>query len=114
MGAGGIGVRATVNLRPVTQWKRSPPMSGWHLCHSHEYVVPPSIGHTGNARHGPAFYMATLSMVQHNPLIKNFCTRLPTAGKPEKAPVEKDQSFNPDYARVEKLLNRPLPYLHSF
>ena len=40
----------------------------------------PTIGHTGNGRLRTAFYMATLSAAQHNPLIKAFYTRLRTAG----------------------------------
>jgi Transposase IS116/IS110/IS902 family len=44
----------------------------------------PSIGHTGNGRLRTAFYMATLSAAQHNPVIKAFYTRLRAAGKPEK------------------------------
>jgi transposase len=74
----------------------------------------PSIGHTGNGRLRTAFYMATLSAVQHNPVIKTFYTRLRTAGKPEKvarcaaarkllhlawAVVKKDQGFDPHYAK---------------
>ena len=74
----------------------------------------PSIGHTGNGRLRTAFYMATLSAAQHNPMIKAFYTRLRAAGKPEKvarcaaarkllhiawAVVTKDQWFDPSYAR---------------
>jgi transposase len=74
----------------------------------------PAIGHTGNGRLRTAYYMATLSAVQHNPVIKTFYTRLRTAGKPEKvarcaaarkllhlawAVVKKDQPFDPDYVR---------------
>jgi transposase len=77
----------------------------------------PAIGHTGNGRLRTAFYMATLSAVQHNPVIKTFYTRLRTAGKPEKvarcaaarkllhlawAVVKKDQPFDPHYTRGEK------------
>jgi len=40
----------------------------------------PTIGHTGNGRLRTAFYMATLSAAQHNPLIKAFYTRFRTAG----------------------------------
>jgi len=73
----------------------------------------PSIGHTGNGRLRTAFYMATLSAAQHNPVIKTFYTRLREAGKPEKvarcaaarkllhiawAVVKKDQPFDPNYA----------------
>jgi transposase len=74
----------------------------------------PAIGHTGNGRLRTAFYMATLSAVQHNPVIKTFYTRLRMAGKPEKvarcaaarkllhlawAVVKKDQPFDPYYVR---------------
>ena len=77
----------------------------------------PAIGHTGNGRLRTAYYMATLSAVQHNPVIKTFYTRLRTAGKPEKvarcaaarkllhlawAVVKKDQPFDPYYVRREK------------
>jgi transposase len=73
----------------------------------------PSIGHTGNGRLRTAFYMATLSAAQHNPMIKAFYTRLRAAGKPEKvarcaaarkllhiawAVVTKAQWFDPNYA----------------
>jgi transposase len=44
----------------------------------------PAIGHTGNGRLRTAFYMATMSAVQHNPIIKTFYARLRVAGKPEK------------------------------
>jgi transposase len=74
----------------------------------------PAIGHTGNSRLRTAMYMATLSAVQHNPVIKTFYGRLRAAGKPEKvarcaaarkllhiawAVVKKDQAFDPCYAR---------------
>ena len=74
----------------------------------------PSIGHTGNGRLRTAFYMATLSAVQHNPILKTFYARLRAAGKPEKvarcaaarkllhiawAVVTKDQPFDPHYAQ---------------
>src|SRR2546427_4423712 len=74
----------------------------------------PAIGHTGNGRLRTAFYMATLSAVQHNPIIKAFYTRLRMAGKPEKVVrcaaarkllhvdwrvVTKDQRFDPHYAQ---------------
>ena len=74
----------------------------------------PSIGHTGNGRLRTAFYMATLSAAQHNPVIKAFYTRLREVGKPEKvarcaaarkllhiawAVVKKDQQFDPYHAR---------------
>jgi hypothetical protein len=59
-------------------------------------------------------YMATLSAVQPNPVIKTFYGRLRPAGKPEKAArcaaarkllhiawavVKKDQAFDPHHAR---------------
>jgi transposase len=74
----------------------------------------PAIGHTGNSRLRTAFYMATLSAAQHNPIIKAFYARLREAGKPEKvarcasarkllhiawAVVKKDQRFDPHYAQ---------------
>jgi transposase len=74
----------------------------------------PAIGHTGNSRLRTAFYMATLSAAQHNPIIKAFYVRLREAGKPEKvarcasarkllhiawAVVKKDQWFDPHYAQ---------------
>jgi len=74
----------------------------------------PTIGHTGNGRLRTAFYMATLSAAQHNPIIKAFYARLRAAGKPEKvarcaaarkllhiswAVVTKGQRFDPNYAR---------------
>ncbi len=36
-----------------------------------------SIGHSGHARLRHALYMATLSAIQHNPIIKAFYHRLP-------------------------------------
>lgn len=80
-------------------------LSVWHR---------PAIGHAGNGRLRTAFYMATLSAVQHNPIIKAFYARLRAAGKPEKvarcaaarkllhiswAVVTKDQQFDPNYAQ---------------
>jgi transposase len=74
----------------------------------------PSIGHTGNGRLRTAFYMATLSAGQHNPVLKTFYTRLRAAGKPEKVArcaaarkllhiasvvVTKEQLFDPHYAQ---------------
>lgn len=44
----------------------------------------PSIGQGGNARLRHALYMATLSSVQHNPVIRVFYQRLVNAGKPKK------------------------------
>jgi transposase len=72
----------------------------------------PSIGHAGNARLRRALYMASLSAVQHNPVIKPFYARLRAAGKPGKvalcaaarkllriawAVATKDQDFDPAY-----------------
>jgi len=80
-------------------------MSVWHR---------PAIGHTGNGRLWTAVYIATLSAVQHHPVIKTFYARLRTAGKPGKvarcaaarkllhlawAVVNKDQPFDPSYVR---------------
>jgi transposase len=74
----------------------------------------PAMGHTGNSRLRTARYMATLSAVQHNPIIKTFYGRLRAAGKPEKgarcaaarkllpiawALVKKDQAVDPHDAR---------------
>jgi transposase len=47
----------------------------------------PSIGQGGNARLRHALYMATLSSVQHNPVIRTFYQRLVAAGKPKKVAV---------------------------
>jgi transposase len=73
----------------------------------------PHVGHGGNARLRRALYMATLSAVQHNPVIKAFYRRLCAAGKPRKvalcaaarkllriawAVASKDQDFDPTYA----------------
>src|SRR5437764_529575 len=44
----------------------------------------PRVGHGGNARLRRAVYMATLSAVQHNQVIKAFYTRLCAALKPRK------------------------------
>jgi transposase len=75
----------------------------------------PRVGHGGNARLRRALYMATLSAVQHNPLIKRFYKRLCAAGKPRKvalcaaarkllhiawAVANKDRDFDPDYTCV--------------
>lgn len=74
----------------------------------------PSLGHTGNGRLRTAFYMATMSAVQQNPIIKTFYARLRAAGKPEKvarcaaarkllhiawAVVTKAQDFDPNYTQ---------------
>jgi transposase len=73
----------------------------------------PRVGHGGNARLRRALYMATLSAVQHNPVIKAFYRRLCAAGKPRKvalcaaarkllriawAVANNDQDFDPAYA----------------
>jgi transposase len=73
----------------------------------------PRVGHGGNARLRRALYMATLSAIQHNPVIKAFYTRLRAAGKPRKVAVcaaarkllriawavaNHDQDFDPAYA----------------
>jgi transposase len=44
----------------------------------------PRVGQGGNARLRRALYMAALSAIQHNPLIKAFYERLRAAGKPKK------------------------------
>jgi transposase len=73
----------------------------------------PRVGHGGNARLRRALYMATLSAVQHNPVIKAFYQRLCAAGKPRKvalcaaarkllriawAVATTNQDFDPAYA----------------
>jgi transposase len=75
----------------------------------------PSIGHGGNGRVRTALYMATLSAVRYNPVIKRFYTRLREAGKPAKvarcaaarklmhlafAVVTKGQDFDPSYQKL--------------
>ncbi len=72
----------------------------------------PSIGHSGHARLRQALYMATLSAIQHNPLIKAFYQRLIAKGKAKKVAIcaaarkllriawavaTKKQSFDPAY-----------------
>src|SRR5215213_6535736 len=72
----------------------------------------PRVGHGGNAHLRRALYMATLSAVQHNPVIKVFYQRLCAAGKPRKvalcaaahkllriawAVVNTNQDFDPTY-----------------
>jgi len=72
----------------------------------------PRVGHGGNARLRRALYRASLSAIQHNPVIKAFYTRLCAAGKPRKvalcaaarkllriawAVATKDQDFDPAY-----------------
>jgi len=73
----------------------------------------PAIGHGGNARLRRALYLAVLSGVRYNPILKAFYQRLITKGKPPKvalcaaarklvriawAVVIKDQDFDPAYA----------------
>jgi transposase len=73
----------------------------------------PHIGQGGNARLRRALYMATVSALQHNPVIKAFYTRLCAAGKPRKVAVcaaarkllriawalaTKERDFDPTYA----------------
>lgn len=73
----------------------------------------PRVGHGGNARLRRAVYMASLSAIQHNPVIKAFYSRLRAAGKPRKvalcaaarkllriawAVATKEQDFDPAYA----------------
>jgi transposase len=73
----------------------------------------PRVGHGGNAHLRRAVYMASLSAIQHNPVIKAFYSRLRAAGKPRKvalcaaarkllriawAVATKDQDFDPTYA----------------
>src|SRR6266571_1509186 len=94
-------------LTAYAGWAPMPRQSGSSVWHR------PSMGHTGNGRLRTAFYMATLSAAQHNPVIKAFYSRLRELGKPEKvarcaaarkllhiarAVVTKDQPFDPNYA----------------
>lgn len=73
----------------------------------------PRVGHGGNAHLRRALYMATLSAVQHNPVIAAFYQRLCAAGKPRKvalcaaahkllriawAVANKKEDFDPAYA----------------
>jgi transposase len=72
----------------------------------------PRIGHSGHARLREALYMATLSAIQHNPLIRAFYQRLIGKGKAKKVAIcaaarkllriawavaTKKQSFDADY-----------------
>ena len=74
----------------------------------------PHIGHSGNARVRQALYMAAVSAVRCNPILRIFYARLKAAGKPTKvalcavarkllhlawALVTKQQSFDPDYGQ---------------
>jgi len=77
----------------------------------------PRVGHGGNARLRRALYMASLSAIQHNPVIKAFYTRLRAAGKPRKVAVcaaarkllriawavaNKKEDFDPAYATCSR------------
>jgi len=77
----------------------------------------PHVGHGGNARLRRALYMASLSAIQHNPVIKAFYTRLRAAGKPRKVAVcaaarkllriawavaNKKEDFDPAYAMCSR------------
>jgi len=101
----GDTVEALIAYAGLAPMPRQSGTSAWHR---------PAIGHTDNGRLRTAFYMATLSAVQHNPVIKTFYDRLRTAGKPEKVArwaaarkllhmawvvVKKDQPFDPYYVR---------------
>jgi transposase len=74
----------------------------------------PHIGHSGNARVRQALYMAAVSAVRCNPILRTFYARLKAAGKPAKvalcavarkllhlawAIVTKQQSFDPEYGQ---------------
>lgn len=74
-----------------------------------------SIGHAGNGRLRTALYMATMSAVQHNDVIKRFYNRLKEGGKAAKvarcacarklmhlcyAVVTKGQDFDPSYQKL--------------
>jgi hypothetical protein len=77
----------------------------------------PRVGHGGNAHLRRALYMATLSAVQHNPVIAAFYQRLCAAGKPRKvalcaaahklfriawAVANKKEDFDPAYATCSR------------
>ena len=74
----------------------------------------PHIGHSGNARVRQALYMAAVSAIRCNPILRTFYARLKAAGKPAKvalcavarkllhlawALVTKQQSFDPEYGQ---------------
>ncbi len=76
----------------------------------------PHIGHSGNARVRQALYMAAVSAVRCNPILRTFYARLKAAGKPTKvalcavarkllhlawALVTKQQSFDPEYGQPQ-------------
>lgn len=75
----------------------------------------PHIGHSGNARVRQALYMAAVSAVRCNPILRTFYARLKAAGKPAKvalcavarkllhlawALVTKQQTFDPEYGHA--------------
>jgi transposase len=75
----------------------------------------PHIGHSGNARVRQALYMAAVSAVRCNPILRTFYARLKAAGKPTKvalcavarkllhwawALVTKQQRFDPEYGQA--------------
>jgi transposase len=75
----------------------------------------PHIGHSGNARVRQALYMAALSAIRCNPILRTFYARLKAAGKPAKvalcavarkllqlawALVTKQQTFDPEYGHA--------------
>ena len=70
-------VEALIAYAGMVPIPRQSGLSVWHR---------PSTKHTGNGRLRTAFYMAILSAVQHNPVIKTFYTRLRTVGNRRKAP----------------------------
>ncbi len=76
-----------------------------------------SIGHSGNSGLRRALYLATLSGIRYNPVLKTFYERLRAAGKPAKvarcavarkllhiawAVVVKQQDFDPNYQQPRK------------
>jgi transposase len=76
----------------------------------------PHIGHSGNARVRQALYMAAVSAVRCNPVLRTFYARLKAAGKPTKvalcavarkllhlawALVTKQRTFDPEYGQAQ-------------
>jgi transposase len=76
----------------------------------------PHIGHSGQARVRQALYMAAVSAVRCNPILRTFYARLKAAGKPAKvalcavarkllhlawALVTKQQTFDPKYGHCQ-------------
>jgi transposase len=74
----------------------------------------PHIGHSGNARVRQVLYMAAVSAMRCNPILRTFYARLTAAGKPAKvalcavarkllhlagALVTKHQTFDPEYGQ---------------